>query len=117
MTDVILGLNAGSSSIKFAVYPRGTNAAPLIRGKIADIGRDPVFSAIHADGTAIDKDMPKGVGAAADHETLVSMLLGWLAQQRGDRTLVAVGHRVVHGGWRFTADTLYAGTLRSVRTG
>ena len=106
MTDVILILNAGSSSIKFAVYPLGATAAPLIRGKIADIERDPVFSAIGADGTAIDMDMPKGIGATADHETLVSMLLGWLAQQRGDRTLAAVGHRVVHGGRRFAAPVL-----------
>ena len=43
MSDVILVLNAGSSSVKFAVYPSGANAAPLIRGKIAGIGRDPVL--------------------------------------------------------------------------
>ncbi|AUJ63908.1 acetate kinase (plasmid) [Aestuarium zhoushanense] len=102
MTDVVLVLNAGSSSIKFAVYPRGANTAPLIRGKVAGVGRDPVFSAIRADGAAIDMDMPKNIDAAADHQELISLLLDWLAQHRADRRLVAVGHRVVHGGRDFS---------------
>lgn len=101
MTDVVLVLNAGSSSIKFAVYPSGTNTVPLIRGKVAGVGRDPVFSAVRADGTAIDMVMPKNIDAAADHEALISLLLDWLAQHRADRRLVAVGHRVVHGGRDF----------------
>lgn len=101
MTEVVLVLNAGSSSIKFAVYPSGTNTVPLIRGKVAGVGRDPVFSAVRADGTAIDMVMPKNIDAAADHEALISLLLDWLAQHRADRRLVAVGHRVVHGGRDF----------------
>ncbi|AAV93446.1 acetate/propionate family kinase [Ruegeria pomeroyi] len=101
MTDVVLVLNAGSSSIKFAVYPSGTNTVPLIRGKVAGVGRDPVFSAVRADGTAIDMVMPKNIDAAADHEALISLLLDWLAEHRADRRLVAVGHRVVHGGRDF----------------
>ncbi|MQQ10478.1 acetate/propionate family kinase [Epibacterium sp. SM1979] len=102
MSDVVLVLNAGSSSIKFAVYPSGANAVPLIRGKVAGVGRDPVFSAIRADGTAIDMSMLTNIDVAADHETLVSLLLDWLEQHRGDRRLVAVGHRVVHGGRGFS---------------
>ena len=102
MTDVVLVLNAGSSSIKFAVYPRGANTAPLIRGKVAGVGRAPVCSAIRAEGAAIDMGMPKNIDAAADHQELISLLLDWLAQHRADRRLVAVGHRVVHGGRDFS---------------
>ena len=54
MTGAILVLNAGSSSLKFAVYPDapGTSAA-LLRGKIAGIGTAPVFSATDGQGRAL----------------------------------------------------------------
>lgn len=113
MTDVILVLNAGSSSIKFAVYPIGASATPLIRGKVSGIGRDPVFSAIRPDGTAIDKGITTNIDTTADHEALISLLLGWLAQHHGDRTLVAVGHRVVHGGQGFKAPVVINDTVLS----
>lgn len=44
MTDAILVLNAGSSSLKFAVYPdtEDTSSA-ILRGKISGIGTNPIF--------------------------------------------------------------------------
>jgi len=103
MSDAILVLNAGSSSLKFAVFGCGGDDAAILRGKIAGIGRAPVFSAIRPDGTAPDAGVLGDIPADADHEALVSLLLDWLAQRRGERRLVAVGHRVVHGGRGFDA--------------
>lgn len=106
MNDVILVLNAGSSSIKFAVYKSGTTADALIRGKITGIGREPAFAAVGPDGATIGKGVLREIEVAADHEALVARLLDWLKQQGGDRSLVGVGHRVVHGGRDFTAPVV-----------
>ncbi|MGB3247072.1 MAG: acetate/propionate family kinase [Sulfitobacter sp.] len=109
MSDVILVLNAGSSSIKFAVYPIDADATPVIRGKIAGIGRAPVFSPFDGKDVALDKGELSNLDGAANHETIVAMLLTWLQHHEGDTTLVAVGHRVVHGGRNFTAPALIDG--------
>ena len=53
MTDAILTINAGSSSIKFAAYEIATaGLRPLARGHIDDIGDDTTFTAGPADGPA-----------------------------------------------------------------
>ncbi len=103
MSDVILVLDAGSCEVSNSPSTRVVQTPlPLIRGKIAGIGHDPVFSASGPDGTAIDKGVLTDIDAGADHEVLVSLLLDWSAQHLGNGTLVAVGHRVVHGGTRST---------------
>ncbi len=113
MSGVILVLNAGSSSIKFAVCPIGDQATPVVRGKISDIGREPVFSAYSGKGVALDRGGLANLDGAADHEAIVAMLLTWLLQHQGDMTLVAVGHRVVHGGRNFTTSVLIDGAVLS----
>ncbi len=111
MSDAILVLNAGSSSLKFAVYPVDGSAgkpmaAPVLRGKIAGIGAGlgaaPVFSARGADGAALPPValMPLGPGTSAD--ALIPALLAWLSQHGDGVTITAAGHRVVHGGVRQT---------------
>ncbi len=101
MTGVFLTLNAGSSSLKFAVYDGETSSnAPLMRGKIAGIGGRPVFSARDANGAALDP--LKLPNAASDHEAMMALLLPWLANHHEDRELWGVGHRVVHGGHCYT---------------
>ena len=106
MSDVVLTLNSGSSSIKFAVYPVGTTQTPVIRGKITDIGRAPLFSAVDIDGNPLDKGGFSELDNAANHEEIVAMLLTWLQHSKGETTLVAVGHRVVHGGQSFATSVL-----------
>jgi acetate kinase len=106
MTDVILVLNAGSSSIKFAIYPIEAEASAVILGKVAGIGRAPVFTAHGGDGETLDNVDFTGLDGAASHEAIIAMLLNWLRQHLGDATLVSVGHRVVHGGRNFTKPTL-----------
>ena len=107
MNGVFLTLNAGSSSIKFAVFDGDTaSTRPWIRGKIAGIGGTPVFSARDADGAALNADALASLDVSSDHEAVIALLLPWLATHSGDRPLLAVGHRVVHGGQNLTGPTL-----------
>jgi acetate kinase len=99
MSGVFLTLNAGSSSIKFAVFDSSPlSSIPMIRGKIAGIGEAPVFSAQNAENAVLDKDRLASLDAASTHESLIALLLPWIASHHGDKPLSGVGHRVVHGG-------------------
>ncbi len=99
MTGAILVLNAGSSSLKFAVYPDapGTSAA-LLRGKIAGIGTAPVFSATDGQGRALPPGTLMPLHSGQGHDALIPALLDWLKTHPGGDAITAAGHRVVHGG-------------------
>ncbi|CAN0483787.1 unnamed protein product, partial [Discosporangium mesarthrocarpum] len=104
MTETILVLNAGSSSIKFAVYPAAkTPSSPLIRGKIKGIGRAPEFNAVDISGRDMDKGPLATIEVTSDHQHLTSLLLDWLDVHDRDNNVVAIGHRVVHGGRAYAA--------------
>ncbi len=102
MTDVILVLNAGSSSLKFAVYPaQAPGCSAILRGKIAGIGTAPVFSARDASGEQLPPAEAMHVlPPKAGSDALIPALLHWLAARPERFALKAVGHRVVHGGLR-----------------
>lgn len=101
MPDAILALNAGSSSIKFALFDRGPGLAPRVRGEMEGIGTAPHFIAQDPAGkTLMEKSWPN---RSTDHDALLGWLLEWVEGHLGDATLAAVGHRVVHGGRDFTA--------------
>ena len=99
MTDAILVLNAGSSSLKFAVYPYAPGSPPpILRGKIAGIGTNPVFSVRKSVGVAVPQASPMPLEPSAGLDDLIPKLLDWLNSNRGGVTIRAAGHRVVHGG-------------------
>ena len=107
MGGTILVLNAGSSSIKFQLFGTqgGEGLERRLKGEIEGIGTNPHLTAEAQDGKSlIDKTWgPEELGdaaAALDH------VLDWLTQELRGEMLSAVGHRVVHGGSRFTAPIL-----------
>jgi acetate kinase len=105
MSDQILVLNAGSSSVKFAVYGR---AAPSwsdeVRGQVEGIGTAPKFSAKDAAGqTLVDEKLGAEV---RDARAALGHLAAWLRKRFPSAKLVGVGHRVVHGGSRHAAPAL-----------
>ena len=112
MTDAILVLNAGSSSLKFAVFPdiEGSPVA-ILRGKIAGIGTNPVFSVKDGTGVALQKEVFPQFERTIGLDDLVPMLLNWLKSHRGGVTIKAVGHRVVHGGRRRDGPALVTNQL------
>ena len=112
MTDAILTLNAGSSSVKFALYAYLPGATDIIEaladGEIDGIGDSPHLTIREAKGKiAVDRDLPAG----ADYGALLQLVLDWIRGHSAGLTLVAAGHRVVHGGADFSAPVLIDETI------
>ncbi len=108
MPDAILVLNAGSSSLKFSVFTvEGDRSAPddglkpAARGQVQGIGTSPTFVLEGADGAAIEKQDLAG-GETVDHERALAIILDRCAAHGNGNRVIAVGHRVVHGGVKFT---------------
>jgi len=109
-TDLVLVLNAGSSSLKFAVYGRLADGAARrgwrveASGQIEGIGTAPRFHARAAGGETL---VEKALGAPArDARGALAELATWLRAHFGAARLVGVGHRVVHGGSRYAAPAI-----------
>jgi acetate kinase len=97
--DALLVVNAGSSSIKFNVYALGAGNALFLtaRGQMDGIGTRPRLRASDDRGaTLIDKSFT--VAEVPDLADATGRVGGWLRERYADANLVAVGHRVAHGG-------------------
>lgn len=100
MSEGILALNIGSSSIKLAAFET-TRLFPIARGGITDLG-----PAAQATFTSAADPLPSTAPSApgsADIREAIAWLLGELRQREPALHITAVGHRVVHGGTRFDA--------------
>ncbi|HZG10362.1 MAG TPA: acetate/propionate family kinase [Allosphingosinicella sp.] len=106
MREAVLSINAGSSSIKFALFGLGANDAlePICAGKIEGIGSAPHLIARDAAGQILAERRWEDVSLG--HDTFLDELLSWLETSGGACRLVAIGHRVVHGGTEFFAPAL-----------
>jgi acetate kinase len=106
MDDVILVLNSGSSSIKFSVFvERADQVVFKFRGLVEGLYSSPRFVAKDSAGAEIGAHT-WGDGVRLGHEGAVAYLAEFLTGQREDNRLIAVGHRVVHGGHEFSFSTL-----------
>jgi acetate kinase len=103
VSDAILVLNAGSSSLKFEVFAvDGDTLARHMAGGIEELSDAPKFSARDAHGAVVgERGWP--TGRALGHDGALAFLLEWLASRGRASRIIAVGHRVVHGGAEFTA--------------
>jgi acetate kinase len=100
MGGCIAVLNAGSSSIKFALYGVGSFDTALYRGQIEQIGISPRLRVVRAGGAPVaERRWPAD---ALDHSSATNVLLDTV---RGllSEPVAAVGHRVVHGGMEYSA--------------
>ncbi|MDQ0395531.1 acetate/propionate family kinase [Labrys monachus] len=98
MTDAVLAINAGSSSLKFALFAMSGADEPglLARGKAEE--RDGARRLVaHAPDGGMLADRHAASGEPDGHG-LVSDLLAWSEEHIGAGALAGVGHRVVHGG-------------------
>ena len=103
MADAILVLNAGSSSIKFSVFEQRAREPVLaFRGQIEALYTTPRFTSENAGGENIGT-YKWAEGTPVGHEGGVAHLANFLGEHRERYRLVAVGHRVVHGGVDFSA--------------
>jgi acetate kinase len=101
MAKAILALNAGSSSIKFAVYRAGDDleGSLICNGILDKRATDARFTVKDPTGEIID-DASHSPAKSADLTSadLVLALLDRLQPVLGNCELSAVGHRIVHGG-------------------
>ncbi|HTH61221.1 MAG TPA: acetate/propionate family kinase [Paraburkholderia sp.] len=105
MADVILVLNAGSSSLKFSVFDAQAEVAQaLLHGQMEGLHTAPRFTATDAAGDVSSKEW--GAGVQLGHEGAIAWIGQFLGEHRDAHRLVAVGHRVVHGGHAFVAPAL-----------
>jgi acetate kinase len=96
--DVILVINSGSSSIKFQGFSvDGETLTPIAGGKLEELYTAPRMLVKRSNGEVIeDRRWPDG--KQLPHDEAIAFLLDWLRAHAGGATLLAVGHRVVHGG-------------------
>ncbi len=99
MSNVVLTLNAGSSSLKFAAFAtiNGGGLNQLALGQIEGIGATAKGSVKTASGERSELAFDPTVGRV-DHQAAMGGILGWLKSAGHASSVIAVGHRVVHGG-------------------
>jgi acetate kinase len=99
LDSVILTLNAGSSSLKFAAFRLADGGEPsvLASGQIEGIGATAKGSVKRASGETADLSFD-GPHARIDHAAAMGSILDWLRKAGYDSSIAAVGHRIVHGG-------------------
>ena len=95
----ILTINGGSSSIKFALFEASDSLRRILEGGIERIGLPEAILTVKGSDKADDFSR---LVAAPDHTAAVSALMDWIEERIGGVALTAVGHRVVHGGPKYS---------------
>jgi acetate kinase len=103
----ILTINAGSSSIKYALFEQSANLVRRLDGEIGRIGLDGTYlkfcDLAHGQQERIKID-------AGDHQSATLFLIDWLVQKVDFSLVTAVGHRIVQG-MNHTKPALISSTL------
>jgi len=95
----VLVLNSGSSSVKFALLRPGSGER-MLGGEAEKVGTpEAVLQVRREEGDPVTEQLTDG-----SYQAVISRVLGWLPSSGPG--LVGAGHRVVHGGERFTASVL-----------
>jgi acetate kinase len=112
MTDAVIVLNAGSTSLKFGAYGvDGANTLLLhCRGQVDRMQGDPHFVAKGANGKPLHAHA-WGAGHTIDHKTALQFVITWLESNAGGATVAAAGHRIVLGGTRFATPVRIEGDV------
>jgi acetate kinase len=100
--DAILTFNAGSSSLKFALFALAEGLPCLLSGKVSEIGGTPRF-VVH--WASPGRDENRDLSPYADVEDAIAFVLNWLSQEARAWHIRGAAHRIVHGGTRFTRCT------------
>jgi acetate kinase len=99
----ILTINGGSSSIKFALFESGDSLRRVLEGRVERIGLPE--AALRVKGLSQADNFSRPL-AAPDHTAAVGALMDWIEERLGRVALTAVGHRVVHGGPKYSDPQL-----------
>jgi len=112
MADTILVVNAGSSSIKFALFELGDGRVlrRVTTGQMDGIGTEPRLRVRDAQGRAV-ADEKYSTGEVGDVPAATARVSAWLRAHLDGAALIAVGHRVVHGGPLYASPRLVDDTV------
>ena len=107
----ILILNAGSSSLKFALFPMTPRLAdtPRLSGQVEGIGAEPLM---HAKDTNTGErftealSVPEGTDQNGQHRVALEFIFEWINRHSPGVDIVAAGHRIVHGGDHYGAPVV-----------
>ncbi|MDR2000258.1 MAG: acetate/propionate family kinase [Zoogloeaceae bacterium] len=107
MTDALLILNVGSSTIKFALFEHKMPVPerPVLSGQIDGLDACPRFKAKDSAGRLLD-DVDLPFEPENQHRQAFKFLIRWLRERGSNWRIVGVGHRVVHGAQRFSQPVL-----------
>ena len=105
---LILTINGGSSSIKFALFEAGHSLQRLLAGGIDRIGLAQATFQVQGLSQA---DSFSRLVTAPDHTVAVGILMDWIKERLGSDALAAVGHRVVQGGPKYSEPQLITDQL------
>ena len=95
----VLTINGGSSSIKFALFEVGAALRQILGGELERIGLPEATLRVKGSNPADNFSRPV---TAMDHRAAVGALMEWIEEHSGRDALAAVGHRVVHGGPKYS---------------
>jgi len=106
MSDLVLVINAGSSSIKFSLFETSkTDPVVLFKGQMEGLYVEPKFSAKDADDNKVaNETLP--ADAPKTHDYALRFMLEWLQTRIAGRSIAVIGHRVVHGGTTYSKPVL-----------
>ena len=99
----ILTINGGSSSIKFALFETGAPLRRILEGRVERIGFPDAN--LRVKGLKPADNFSRTV-AAPDHTAAVGALMDWIEERMGSVALDGVGHRVGHGGPKYSDPQL-----------
>jgi len=97
--SLVLTINGGSSSIKFALFEAGDSQRRILEGGIERIGLPD--ATLRVQGLSQTDNFSRSV-KAHDHTVAVKVLMDWVEERNGQDVLAAVGHRIVHGGPKYS---------------
>lgn len=109
---MILTINGGSSSIKFALFDASHSLQQVLVGALENIGVDTTIFNFNKVGIQIKNNISV---AAANHDQAAIFLIDWLKDQDGFNAITAIGHRIVHGMQYTGPEMITPGLLNELR--
>jgi len=97
-SSTIVAINSGSSSLKFSLYSNTEPLQIILSGKISGIGKKDCLFTTTAGQKKVEFSHPVEVESA---EKAAELIIQWLQQQGRQYKITGIGHRVVHGGFKF----------------
>jgi acetate kinase len=109
---MILAINGGSSSIKFALFKEGNSFQQLFNGDIEKIGTKKAKLKFK---NTTDQHKNSIDFEAADHDQAANHLIDWLEKQEHFDSIKAIGHRIVHGMKHTEPEVISPGLMKELK--